>query len=852
MWFLEHAYYIPLIPAVAFFIIILFGKRLPMKGSEIGILSMLGSLTFAVGMTYQWIQRVDGSHEVGAEGAHRLVGSFGRALLPRAEEAHASFVAPVIKTWTWWQSGGTLFKVGTHIDGLSVMVLLLVAFISTLVQLYSMEYLKGDRRYTHFFAALTLFSAGMLAMVAADNLVIFLLGWEIMGLCSFMLIGHWWEDGANSKAALKAFFTVRTGDIGLLVGIAILFGTTKTFSIQKINEMALSGSMTHTQLFWASMALLVAIIGKSGQFPLHTWLPDAMAGPTPVSSLLHSSTMVVAGVFLGARLYPVFWEGFNIADGGWNPMALIGGITIVIAALLAFVQNDIKKVLAYSTVSQLGYMVMGLGVGAWTPAVFHIFTHAFFKCCLFLGAGSISHSASHHSFDMKKDMGGLRKHMPITFITFVVSTAALAGIPFTAGFFSKDEIIDNAGHNGYKMFMYVGLVGAFMTAAYMMRCVYLTFFGEPRGASAGEHHDEHTEHANDAHAAHVAADAHGHDVHAAADPHGHDAHAPVLAMAHAGHDAHGDAHANDGHGDDHAGPHESPWRITFPLVLLATLAIAAGYLNAAPFHIEKFKEWVEPSGQVFTAKAEGESHEGESHSDESHEGDEPAATETAEARIVGGAGAALRPMAEEEPEGEGTAAGGEGGEAKEAGCGRGLVPPSGEACAFPAVDHAPFKWINTVPSIALVFAGLLISFFVSKALYSDKRAPFFGLTQRAGPLRAGYNLLWNKYYLDHLYENIIVRGIVGPIAKAAVWFNQHILDGIVNGLGLGSTAFGRWTYKYVDQGVIDGAVNGSGKGATSAGGGLRFLQTGRIQQYAALLFGAAALGALALVIFVQA
>jgi NADH-quinone oxidoreductase subunit L len=829
MWFLEHAWLIPVIPAVAFFIIILFGKRLPMKGSEIGILSMLGSLTVAVGMTYQWIKRVD---DHASESAGRMIGAFGRSIVPRAEEAHG-FVQPVIKTWTWWQSGGTKFTIGTHIDGLSVMLLLLVAFISTLVQLYSMEYLKGDRRYTHFFAALTLFSAGMLAMVAADNLVLFLLGWEIMGLCSFMLIGHWWEDGANSKAALKAFFTVRTGDIGLLVGIAILFGSARTFSIQQINQWALSGEPSHKVLLWASVALFVAIIGKSGQFPLHTWLPDAMAGPTPVSSLLHSSTMVVAGVFLGARLYPVFWEGFSIGHSTVNPMALIGGITIVIAALLAFVQNDIKKVLAYSTVSQLGYMIMGLGVGAWTPAVFHIFTHAFFKCCLFLGAGSISHSASHHSFDMKKDMGGLRKKMPITFWTFVISTAALTGIPFTAGFFSKDEIIDNAGHNGYKVFMYIGLIGAFMTAAYMMRCVYLTFFGEARGASAGEHHDEH-----DAHDAHAAVSHDAHDAHGADASHGHavsdhDVHAPVLVHAAAAHDSH------DSHGDEHAGPHESPWRITVPLLILAALAIASGYLNAAPFKIEKFTEWVEPSAQVITGTEHGDSG---GHTEPAGEAASNFRKPTAEGE---GAGAA--------PAAEGAAAEGEG-HSTEPECGRSLVPGPGEACAFPAVHHAVFHWtaFATVASILLVFAGLFISFFVCKALYSDKRAPFFGLTQRAGPLKAGYNLLWNKYYLDHLYEKVIVRGIVGPIAKGAVWFNQHILDGIVNGLGLGATAFGRWTYKYVDQGVIDAAVNGSARGANSAGGGLRFLQTGRIQQYAALLFGAAALGALALVIFVQA
>ena len=240
-------------------------------------------------------------------------------------------------------------------------------------------------------------------------------------------------------------------------------------------------------MLWTALALLLAIIGKSGQFPLHTWLPDAMAGPTPVSALIHAATMVVAGVYLGARLYPVFWHGLSIGTpghGGLNAMAVIGGITVLIGAALAFVQDDIKKVLAYSTISQLGYMVMALGVGAWTAAVFHLFTHAFFKADLFLGAGSVSHSGSHHSFDMKKDMGGLKKYMPQTFWTFVIGSLALAGIFPLAGFWSKDEILVNAGHNGYQAFLVVGLVGAFMTAAYMTRCVYLTFFGEYRGGHA--------------------------------------------------------------------------------------------------------------------------------------------------------------------------------------------------------------------------------------------------------------------------------------------------------------------------------------------------------------------------------
>src|SRR3954454_20814901 len=467
-WFLDHAWLIPLIPCVAFGVIILFGKFkingrrvLPMAGAEVGLLSMVAGLVLAIGTAYQWIHYVRGVTDP----------------------------EPVIKSWTWWQSGGVQFGLGQHIDGLAVTMLLLVTLISTLVQIYSLEYVRGDRRFTHFFASLTLFSGGMLTMVLAENMVQLILGWEIMGLCSFLLIGHWWEEEANSRAALKAFLTVRVGDVGLLVGTAIMFGAAKTFTITGLFEWANDPATSHTVLLWASVALFIAAIGKSGQFPLHTWLPDAMAGPTPVSSLLHSSTMVVAGVFLVARLYPVFHTGLmiNVVGQHFNLIAVIGGITILIAAGLAFVQNDIKKVLAYSTVSQLGYMMMGLGVGAWVPAVFHIFTHAFFKCCLFLCAGSVSHTGSHHSFDMKKDMGGLFKKIPVTGICWIISTLALCGVPFVSGFFSKDEIIDNAHNNGYTVFWIIGLGGAFLTTAYMPRATYLTFFGKARGAAAGEH-----------------------------------------------------------------------------------------------------------------------------------------------------------------------------------------------------------------------------------------------------------------------------------------------------------------------------------------------------------------------------
>ncbi|MEY2755358.1 MAG: NADH-quinone oxidoreductase subunit [Actinomycetota bacterium] len=748
-WFLENAWLIPVMPAVAFFLIIFFGRRMPRGGSEFGIASMVGALVVASGAAYQWINRVSAPHEGEGE-ALRSVGGFGRAVAAETGEAAAEVVhhvEPVIRQWVWWQSGGTEFSIGQHIDGLAVMALLLVAFISTLVQLYSTEYVNGDRRYTHFFASLTLFSAGMLSMVLAPNMVQLILGWEIMGLCSFMLIGHWWEEHANSRAALKAFFTVRVGDMGLLVGTAMLLAIFGTLDIAGINEMAAAGEFeSKSLLMWAAVALFIACIGKSGQFPLHTWLPDAMAGPTPVSSLLHSSTMVVAGVFLVARIYPVFHVGFDINMEGQsvNLIAIIGGITVLVAAGLAFVQNDIKKVLAYSTVSQLGYMMMGLGVGAWTAAVFHIFTHAFFKCCLFLASGSIAHTASHHSFDMKKDMGGLWRKMPITFGTWMISTAALCGVPFFSGFFSKDEIIDSAKHNHYTIFYVVGIIGAFMTTAYMTRATYLTFFGKPRGGAAHfmgvESHDSHDAHAADAH----------------------------------GHDAHGDDHDAHGHADDHHGPahgrplpfapSDSPWKLTLPLLILGVLAIASGYLNAPVFHIEKFHEWLH--------------------------------------------------------------------------CSIGIEVP----------EPPVFAWSAAAPGLALVALGFVVSLFLSKAVLGEGSSPLKGLTQRVAPFRWVHTFLVNKYYLDHLYEKVVVRAVAHPIARAAYWVNQNVLDGLVNAVGIGGKRTGLWVYRNIDQRLVDGAVNGSGVTARGAGGALQPVQSGKVSMYGALLFGAAAVGALVLVL----
>jgi NADH-quinone oxidoreductase subunit L len=788
MWFLENAWLIPVIPTVGYFVILLFGKRwFPLKGAEVGIATLSASFVLACGTLYQWIQHVDDATG-GGGGAFGALRTFGRSILPAAAGGESTaYVPPVIRQWTWWQVGDLKFTLGTQVDGLSVTIMFVVALIATLIELYSIEYVKGDRRFCFFFSALTLFAAGMLCMVVAESSVQFILGWEIMGLCSFLLIGHWWEDYANARAALKAFLTVRVGDVGILVGMSILYFSANSyarglgsdgFSIFAISGWALSGTATKTVLLWAGVALFIAAIGKSGQFPLHTWLPDAMAGPTPVSALLHSSTMVVGGVYLVARFYPVFYTGFKIGDTNINMVALIGGITIIIAAVLAFVQVDIKRVLAYSTVSQLGYMIMGLGVGAWTPAVFHIVTHAFFKACLFLGAGSVSHSASHHSFDMKKDMGGLWRKMPITFVTFVIASAALAGIFPLAGFFSKDEIIDNAGFNGYHAFQTIGLIGAFLTAAYMTRCVYLTFLGQPRGAAAG--HVVHGDEEHELEVTRVRAE---------------DAPATVAVAT----------PVTTHHDTAHEGPHESNWLITFPLIVLGFGAAVVGFLNAPAFKTEEFTKWVQPAGVVVPV-------------------DQARAIQAGDASVV-------PPPAEVESP-----------------CG--ATAPEGGVCFAPELQHAPFEWSKALVALAIVFAGIAAGGVVCWAFYERRSPRLVGLTDRSRLAGAGYTFLANRYYIDFVYEKGLVAAISGPVARATYWTNQEVIDGVVNGIGDGAVLLADATYEYVDQGVVDGLVNGAGDVAEDTGEALRPVQSGKVNLYGALLFGAAAIGALILVLTV--
>jgi NADH-quinone oxidoreductase subunit L len=726
MWFLENAWLVPLIPAVSFAIILLFGKRMPRHGAEVGILAVGASFVLSVGAAIQWINHVRDAE--GTHGVSGALGALGRSVgHMSAEGGHATVIEPITRSTTWFQNGGVHLGAGVQVDGLTVMMMFVVTTISLLVHIYSVEYMRGDRRFTHFYAALSLFTASMLLLVVADNTLQMLVGWELVGLCSFMLIGHWWEEKPNSDAALKAFLTTRTGDIGLLIGVIMTFFLVQaatgrgSFNTVAVNQAALSGKVSHTLVLWCAVGLMFGIIGKSGQFPLHTWLPDAMAGPTPVSALIHAATMVVAGVFLGARLFPVFFQGFSIGNGGVNFMAAIGGITVIIGAALAFVQDDIKKVLAYSTISQLGYMVMGLGVGAWVAAIFHLFTHAFFKADLFLGAGSVSHSGSHHSFDMKKDMGGLKKYMPQTFWTFIIGTVALCGIFPLAGFWSKDEILVNANANGYTTFLIVGLIGAFMTAAYMTRCVYLVFFGEYRG---GHHGETHATDVGDELVEHDLAD-----------------------VQHADEVAH------------HGEPHESNGLITGPLWVLSFFAVFVGLLNAPG--IEKFTEWFEPR------------------------------------------------------------------------------------FAFPEVPEAKFAVGWAVLSVAIALAGVGASY-----LYYWKSIGAVRLSERNRLAYAGKQFLVNKYYLDVLYTDIIVGSIKGPIARAAYWFNQHVIDNVLNYTGRGARELGKVTYNYIDQRGVDGIVNGIGIGTGEAGGAVRQIQTGRLQFYALMLV--LAVGVFALVLWIAA
>ncbi|MGW9329077.1 NADH-quinone oxidoreductase subunit L [Bosea sp. NPDC055594] len=524
-----------------------------------------------------------------------IAGLFGRLIGARASEIVTTALLLVAALLSWvalfqvgFGSGTTRVQVATwlasadlrvdwafRIDTLTVVMLVVVNTVSSLVHLYSIGYMHEDPHRPRFFAYLSLFTFAMLMLVTADNLVQMFFGWEGVGLASYLLIGFWYQKPSANAAAMKAFIVNRVGDFGFLLGIFLVFVLFGAVTFDAIFPKA--GELT-SQTFrflgyeWNALTLTCLLLfmgamGKSAQFLLHTWLPDAMEGPTPVSALIHAATMVTAGVFMVARLSPIF----EYAPVALTVVVVIGATTAFFAATVGLVQNDIKRVIAYSTCSQLGYMFVALGVGAYSAGIFHLFTHAFFKALLFLGAGSVIH-AMHHEQDMRF-MGGLRKHIPLTAAAMTIGTLALTGFPYFAGYFSKDAIIESAyasvGHGGFaSSYAFVLLVvAALMTSFYSWRLYFMTFEGKPRWAG------------------------HGHD------GHGHDDHAHA---ADGKHDDHAHGHGDHGHGDHAHTPHESPLSMLIPLALLSIGAIAAGFAFKGAFIGDAYDAFWK--GAIFTGK----------------------------------------------------------------------------------------------------------------------------------------------------------------------------------------------------------------------------------------------------------
>lgn len=579
--------------------------------------------------------------------------------------------------YTWIGVGGLNAKVSFMMDPLSAVMALVVTGVGFLIHFYSLGYIAGDKGYGRYFTYLNLFMFSMLLLVLGDNMLIMFVGWEGVGLCSYLLIGFWFEDSAKAAAGKKAFIVNRIGDFGFILAIMAVFLVFNTTDFRELESMVpLKLGMLNAEVPYVglrlitviTLALFIGAIGKSAQLPLYVWLPDAMAGPTPVSALIHAATMVTAGVYMVAR----FHFFYDIAPLSQGVVVFVGALTALFAATIAITQNDIKKVLAYSTVSQLGYMFIAVGVGAYAAGIFHLMTHAFFKACLFLGAGSVIHGM-HGEQDIRK-MGGLRSHMPYTYWTFLIAAIAIAGIFPFSGFFSKDEILWKAftfdGFEGpFANLPYIfGIVGAALTAFYMMRLVSLTFLGKSRVSP---------------------------DVH----------------------------------------PHESPWTMTMPLVVLAILAAVGGFVGIPAVLGDKigvinhFEHWLAP---VFeTSHAAGNAH------------------------------------------------------------------------------HNPLEIPLMVMSVGIAAFSMLIAWY----LYTKRTEIAPKVAKALSPL---YRLSLNKYYVDEIYDSVVIQPLIS-ISKYGLW-------------------------KFVDEIIIDGFVNLVGTTFKDGSEHIKKVQTGVVNTYFVwFLFGAVAL-----------
>ncbi|WP_066389477.1 NADH-quinone oxidoreductase subunit L [Neobacillus mesonae] len=442
---MENAWLIPLFPLLSFLLLLLIGKRLKEASAYVGILLTLASLVFSI-----------------------LV------LFERFSEP--SYLAK----FNWLTIGDMHLTAGFEVNQLNALMLFIVSLVSFLVHTYSKGYMHGDERFHIFYAYLGLFTFAMLGLVISPNILQTYIFWELVGVGSFLLIGFYYYKEEAKAAAKKAFIMTRIGDVGLLIGMILLFWQTKSFEYSEIFKAVEAGAVSNTMITLTAILIFVGAIGKSGQFPLHTWLPDAMEGPTPVSALIHAATMVAAGVYLVAALFPLFLA----SKTALLTVATIGGITAIFAASIGLVQTDIKRVLAYSTVSQLGYMMLALGSAGYVAGVFHLMTHAFFKALLFLAAGSVIHAVHTQNIE---EMGGLWKKLKFTAPLFLIGTLAISGVPGLSGFFSKDEILVAAWEGGHPVLFLLALIAAFMTAFYMFRLFFMVFTGENRGNQKNVH-----------------------------------------------------------------------------------------------------------------------------------------------------------------------------------------------------------------------------------------------------------------------------------------------------------------------------------------------------------------------------
>ena len=608
--------------------------------------------------------------------------------------------------------GAIKIELGILIDNISVIMLVTVYIISFVVHVFSIDYMKGDKRYNRYFAYLGIFTFSMNGIVLTHNFLMMYIFWELVGLSSYLLIGFWFEKKSASDAAKKAFIVNRIGDIGMLIGILIIFTNYHTFTFDKIFLAISNGHLPFDSGFWLTVVgilLFCGAVGKSAQFPLHVWLPDAMEGPTPVSALIHAATMVAAGVYFITRIFPI------LSGDALFVIAIIGALSAFIPATIALTQNDIKKVLAYSTISQLGYMIMALGVGAYTFAFFHLITHAFFKACLFLGSGSVIHSM-HHEQDIR-NMGGLRKKMPLTYYTFLVASLALSGIPLTSGFLSKDGILAGsyafASITGHWLFPIVGFLVAILTAFYMFRLIILTFHGKPR----------------------------------------------------------------DQHKYEHA--KESKFAMAMPLVVLSTLSLFI-WFTPNPFNPEA--GWV-LSSWVKTPELS-----------------------TPEASRY----AFMQKDSVVEPGG------------KEAGV---EEPEMIYSSAYTeAMHHAHIPAM--ILSLLMAISGIVLAFL----FYQYKKLDIDKIKEKFKPL---YNLSYNKWYFDEIYQATFVAGTI-RISRLLAWFDNKVVDGIVNGSATVTKWFSNFSGTF-DNVIVDGIVNFMAYLSGILGLIFRKFQTGKVQTYIVLV-----------------